>query len=258
MPEQPAAIVTGGSRGIGRAICLELARLGYAVVVNYASRADAAQEVVQTIESGGGRAIACRANVAVAADRWALVEETCKSFGRLDVLVNNAGITSPGRRDILEATEESWDEVFGTNLKGPFFLSQRAARQMIELLAAGTIGRGTIVNISSISAYAMSTNRADYCLAKAAVQAMTWLFADRLAEERIQVFEVCPGVIATDMTGPVKEKYDRLIADGLSPMRRWGQPEDVARAVAALVEGYLPFSTGERINVDGGFHIRRL
>ena len=258
MPEQPAAIVTGGSRGIGRAICLELARLGYAVVVNYASRADAAQEVVQTIESGGGRAIACRANVAVAADRTLLIDETCKSFGRLDVLVNNAGITSPGRRDILEATEESWDEVFGTNLKGPFFLSQRAARQMIELLAAGTIGRGTIVNISSISAYAMSTNRADYCLAKAAVQAMTWLFADRLAEERIQVFEVCPGVIATDMTGPVKEKYDRLIADGLSPMRRWGQPEDVARAVAALVEGYLPFSTGERINVDGGFHIRRL
>jgi NAD(P)-dependent dehydrogenase (short-subunit alcohol dehydrogenase family) len=258
MPEQPAAIVTGGSRGIGRAICLELARLGHAVVVNYASRADAAQEVVQTIESGGGRAIACRANVAVAADRTLLIEETCKSFGRLDVLVNNAGITSPGRRDLLEASEESWDEVFGTNLKGPFFLSQRAARQMIELLAAGTIGRGTIVNISSISAYAMSTNRADYCLAKAALQAMTWLFADRLAEERIQVFEVCPGVIATDMTGPVKEKYDRLIADGLSPMRRWGQPEDVARAVAALVEGYLPFSTGERINVDGGFHIRRL
>jgi NAD(P)-dependent dehydrogenase (short-subunit alcohol dehydrogenase family) len=214
--------------------------------------------VVQAIKAAGGQAIACRANVAVAADRTLLIDETCKSFGRLDVLVNNAGITSPGRRDILEASEESWDEVFGTNLKGPFFLSQRAARQMIEMLAAGTIGRGTIVNISSISAYAMSTNRADYCLAKAALQAMTWLFADRLAEERIQVFEVCPGVIATDMTGPVKEKYDRLIADGLSPMRRWGQPEDVARAVAALVEGHLPFSTGERINVDGGFHIRRL
>jgi NAD(P)-dependent dehydrogenase (short-subunit alcohol dehydrogenase family) len=258
MPEKPAAIVTGGSRGIGRAICLELARLGHAVVVNYASRADAAEEVVRTIEAGGGRAIACRANVALAADRVSLVEETIKRFGRLDVLVNNAGITSPGRRDLLDATEESWDEVFGTNLKGPFFLSQLAARRMIELVTAGTIARGTIVNISSISAYAMSTNRADYCLAKAALQAMTWLFADRLAEERIQVFEVCPGVIATDMTGPVKEKYDRLIAEGLSPMRRWGQPEDVARAVAALVEGYLPFSTGERINVDGGFHIRRL
>jgi NAD(P)-dependent dehydrogenase (short-subunit alcohol dehydrogenase family) len=196
--------------------------------------------------------------VALAADRASLIEETIKGFGRLDVLVNNAGITSPGRRDLLDATEESWDEVFGTNLKGPFFLSQLAARRMIELLAGGTISGGTIVNISSISAYAMSTNRADYCLAKAALQAMTWLFADRLAEERIQVFEVCPGVIATDMTGPVKEKYDRLIAEGLSPMRRWGQPEDVARAVAALVEGFLPFSTGERINVDGGFHIRRL
>ncbi len=257
-PPLPAAIVTGGSRGIGRAICLELARLGHAVVVNYASRADAAQEVVRTIEAGGGQAIACRANVAVATDRASLVEETVKTFGRLDVLVNNAGITSPGRRDILEATEESWDEVFGTNLKGPFFLSQLAARRMIELMAAGTIPRGTIVNVSSISAYAMSTNRADYCVAKAALQAMTWLFADRLAEERIQVFEVCPGVIATDMTGPVKEKYDRLIAEGMSPMRRWGQPEDVARAVAALVEGNFPFSTGERINVDGGFHIRRL
>jgi NAD(P)-dependent dehydrogenase (short-subunit alcohol dehydrogenase family) len=258
MPEKPAAIVTGGSRGIGRAICLELARLGHAVVVNYASRADAAEEVVRTIEAGGGRAIACRANVALAADRASLIEETIKGFGRLDVLVNNAGITSPGRRDLLDATEESWDEVFGTNLKGPFFLSQLAARRMIELLAGGLIAGGTIVNISSISAYAMSTNRADYCLAKAALQAMTWLFADRLAEERIQVFEVCPGVIATDMTGPVKEKYDRLIAEGMSPMRRWGQPQDVARAVAALVEGYLPFSTGERINVDGGFHIRRL
>jgi 3-oxoacyl-[acyl-carrier protein] reductase len=258
MLETPAAIVTGGSRGIGRAICLELARLQHAVVVNYASRADAAEEVVRTIEAAGGQAIACRANVALAADRVLLLEETCKAFARLDVLVNNAGITSPGRRDLLDATEESWDEVFGTNLKGPFFLSQLAARRMIEFVAGGTIARGTIVNISSISAYAMSTNRADYCLAKAALQAMTWLFADRLAEERIQVFEVCPGVIATDMTGPVKEKYDRLIAEGLSPMRRWGQPEDVARAVAALVAGHFPFSTGERINVDGGFHIRRL
>ena len=258
MPEGPVAIVTGGSRGIGRAISLELARREHRVVVNYASRADAAEQVVREIESAGGQAIAAQADIGAAADRARLVEQAIDRFGRLDVLVNNAGITSPGRRDLLEVTEESWDQVFATNLKGPFFLSQSAAKAMLELLEAGRIRCGKIINISSISAYAMSTNRADYCLAKAALQAMTWLFADRLAEERIQVFEVCPGVIATDMTGPVKEKYDRLIAEGLSPMRRWGQPEDVAQAVAALVLDLFPFSTGERINVDGGFHIRRL
>ncbi|MEX2559487.1 MAG: 3-ketoacyl-ACP reductase, partial [Pirellulales bacterium] len=193
-----------------------------------------------------------------AADRQAMVERAVSEFGRLDVLVNNAGITSQGRHDLLDATEESWDRVFDTNLKGPFFLSQLAARRMIGLMAAGAIERGKIINISSISSYAVSTNRADYCLTKSAMQMLTWLLADRLAAERIQVFEVCPGVIETDMTQPVKEKYDRLIAQGLAPLRRWGQPEDVARAVAAIVSDYFPYSTGERINVDGGFHIRRL
>jgi 3-oxoacyl-[acyl-carrier protein] reductase len=158
----------------------------------------------------------------------------------------------------LEATEESWDTVFATNLKGPFFLAQLVARQMIELTQRGAIPRGTIVNVSSISAYAASTNRADYCMAKAAMPMMTWLLADRLAEHRICVYEVCPGVIASDMTAAVKDKYDKLIAEGLSPIRRWGQPEDVAAAVALLAGGQLPFSTGERINIDGGFHIRRL
>jgi NAD(P)-dependent dehydrogenase (short-subunit alcohol dehydrogenase family) len=192
------------------------------------------------------------------ADREALVAEAIRQFGRLDVLVNNAGITSVGRKDLLEATEESWDTVFATNLKGPFFLAQLAARQMISQKSAGKNKRGTIINVSSISAYAVSTNRADYCMAKAALQMMTWLLADRLAEHQIYVYEVCPGVIASDMTAPVKEKYDKLIAEGLSPIRRWGQPEDVAAAVSMLASGQLPFSTGERINVDGGFHIRRL
>jgi NAD(P)-dependent dehydrogenase (short-subunit alcohol dehydrogenase family) len=187
-----------------------------------------------------------------------MVADLLQRFGRLDLLVNNAGITSVGRKDLLEATEESWDTVFATNLKGPFLLAQLAARQMIEMIEAKTINRGTIINVSSISAYAVSTNRADYCMAKAAMQMMTWLLADRLAEENILVYEVCPGVIASDMTAPVKEKYDKLIADGMSPIRRWGQPEDVAAAVAMLAAGTLPFSTGERINVDGGFHIRRL
>jgi NAD(P)-dependent dehydrogenase (short-subunit alcohol dehydrogenase family) len=228
------------------------------VAVNFHSKREAADEVVREIERAGGRAVAIQADVGASDDRVRLVEETVTRLGRLDVLVNNAGITSVGRKDLLEATEESWDRVFATNLKGPFFLAQGAARRMIESISAGTIPRGTIINVSSISAYAVSTNRADYCMAKAAMQMMTWLLADRLAEHKILVYEVCPGVIASDMTAPVKEKYDRLIADGLSPIRRWGQPEDVAAAVAMLASGQLGFSTGERINVDGGFHIRRL
>jgi NAD(P)-dependent dehydrogenase (short-subunit alcohol dehydrogenase family) len=254
---QPVAIVTGASRGIGRAIALRLAADGMAVVVNYHANAAAAGEVVSQIAAAGGRAQAVKADVGSAADRQALVGEAVRAFGRLDVLVNNAGITSPGRRDLLEATEESFDTVFATNLKGPFFLAQLAARQMIAQPAAGP-RRGTIVNVSSISAYAVSTNRADYCMAKAAMQMMTWLLADRLAEYAIYAYEVCPGVIASDMTAPVKEKYDKLIAEGLAPIRRWGQPEDVAAAVALLVQGELAFTTGDRLNVDGGFHIRRL
>lgn len=258
MTAQRAALVTGASRGIGRAIARELAGLGYAVGVNYASRAEAADAVVAEIAQAGGQAVALQANVAVAADRGRLVEQSLDRFGRIDVLVNNAGITSPGRKDILEATEESWDVVFATNLKGPFFLTQRVVREMLRLRQAGTPVEGKIITISSVSAYAVSTNRADYCLTKAALSMMTQLYAQRLAEEGIGVFEVCPGVIQSDMTAAVQEKYDRLIAEGLWPIRRWGQPEDVARAVAAIVSDYFPFSTGERINVDGGFHIRRL
>ncbi|MBS0210444.1 MAG: 3-ketoacyl-ACP reductase [Planctomycetes bacterium] len=256
--EPRAALITGASRGIGRAIALELARLGFGVGVNYARQAATAEEVVTQITQAGGRAVALAGNVAEAAARERLVAEMVKHFGRLDVLVNNAGITSPGRRDLLDATEASWDEVFAINLKGPFFLSQLAARAMIDQIRAGRATSGKIINVSSISAYAVSTNRADYCLTKAAQGMLTWLFADRLAEFNIGVFEICPGVIATDMTGPVEEKYDRLISEGLTPIRRWGQPEDVARAVSAVVSDYFPFSTGQRIDVDGGFHLRRL
>ena len=254
----PVAIVTGASRGIGRGIALRLAREGHAVVVNYLASRDKAEVVVAEVQRAGGQGLAVHANVAVAADRERLIEQTLVKFGRLDVLVNNAGITSPGRKDILEATEEGWDEVFATNLKGPFFLAQNAAREMLRLMEAKTTERGTIINISSISAFAASQNRADYCIAKSAIQMMTWLFADRLAESGIRVYEVCPGVITSDMTEPVKQKYDELIAQGLSPIRRWGEPEDVASAVAALVRGDFPFCTGERIHIDGGFHIRRL
>ena len=255
---QPIALVTGSSRGIGRAIAVELARQGYAVAVNYFRSPEAADDVVSQIKMNGGSATAIRASVAVSEDRQRLLDQTLASFGQLDLLVNNAGITSPGRCDLLDATEESWDEVFSTNLKGPFFLAQSAARDMIQRIGSGQISRGTIVNISSISAYAVSTNRVDYCLAKAAMEMMTWQLAARLAEEEIRVYEICPGIIDSDMTAPVRQKYDKLIADGLTPIRRWGRTEDVARAVAAVASDQFAFSTGERINVDGGFHIRRL
>jgi NAD(P)-dependent dehydrogenase (short-subunit alcohol dehydrogenase family) len=258
MIDAPVALVSGSSRGIGRGIALELARQGHAVVVNYFRSPDAAEEVVRKIAASGGHALALRGDVGAAADRQALVEWTYQHFGRVDVLVNNAGITSQGRRDLLEATEASWDLVFATNLKGPFFLAQLIARRMTAAIEAGQIPRGLIVNVSSISAYAVSTNRADYCMAKAAMRMMTWLLADRLAQSGIRVFEVCPGVITSDMTAPVQEKYDRLIANGLTPIRRWGTPEDVAKAVAALTSDAFLFSTGDCINVDGGFHIRRL
>ena len=258
MSSQPVALITGSSRGIGRAIALELARQGHAVVVNYIRSRQAAEEVVAQVEQAGGSAVAVAADVGDAADRQRLVDTAFDRYARIDVLVNNAGITSQGRRDLLDASEESWDLVFNTNLKGPFFLSQLVARRMIGSIAEGVVPRGTLVNVSSVSAYSVSTNRADYCMAKAAMQMMTWLLADRLANESIWVYEVCPGIIASDMTAPVREKYDHLIAEGLTPIRRWGQPEDVARAVAGLVSGLFAFSTGERINVDGGFHIRRL
>lgn len=255
---KPVAIVTGGSRGIGRAIAEKLSADGHAVVVNYFSRRDAADEVAEHICNAGGAALVVQADIGKTADRQRLIAEAIAKFGRIDVLVNNAGITSPGRKDLLDATEESWDQVFDTNLKGPFFLAQAAAREMVRLRQSQADACGTIINISSISAFAVSTNRADYCMAKAAMQMMTQLLATRLADEQIRVYEVCPGVIASDMTAPVREKYDTLIAEGLSPIRRWGQASDVASAVSMLAGGSLPFSTGERIHVDGGFHIRRL
>lgn len=182
-------------------------------------------------------------------------------MGRLDLLVNNAGVAPEVRADILDATEESFDRVLNINVKGPYFLTQLAARWMIEQVrsanADGVISP-KIVTISSISAYTASANRGDYCVAKAALSMLTPLYASRLADFGIQVFEIRPGIVATDMTEPVKEKYDKLIGEGLTPMKRWGTPEDIGKAVAAIAQGLLPFSTGEVINVDGGFHLRRL
>jgi NAD(P)-dependent dehydrogenase (short-subunit alcohol dehydrogenase family) len=199
-----------------------------------------------------------QADVAQEVDRKDLISETLSHFGRLDLLVNNAGMAPRRRLDILEVGEDSYDEVMAVNLKGPFFLTQRVARTMIDLLNSGIITEPQIISISSISAYTSSPNRGEYCLSKAGMGMMTGLFADRLAEYGIGVYEIRPGVIETDMTASVKERYDRLIINGLTPIRRWGQPNDVAKAVVAIEEGYLPFSTGEIINVDGGFHLRRL
>lgn len=256
------ALVTGASRGIGRAIAIELARVNYDVMINYASNHAAAEEACAEVRSVAAeiRVEACRANVAEPAERENLLKQTREQFGRLDLLVNNAGVAPSQRVDLLDATVESFDRVVGTNLKGPYFLTQAAARWMIEQRAAGAPENYSpaIVNITSVSAYAASPERGDYCVSKAGLSMMTKLFAARLASEGIRVYEIRPGVISTDMTAAVKDKYDRLIDAGLTPIKRWGTPEDVGRAVVAIAGDLLPFSTGEVINVDGGFHLRRL
>ena len=259
------ALITGASRGIGRGIAVELAGLGWDLMLNYVSNETAASQSVADCVSAArvaGKSIKvelCQADIASDSGRQRLINETRLKFGRLDLLVNNAGVAPRVRADILEAGEESFDEVFATNLKGPYFLTQLAAKWMIEQCRrAKSPPRPQIVTISSISAYTASVNRGDYCLAKAALSMLTPLYAARLAEHGINVYEIRPGIIATDMTSPVKEKYDRLIAEGLTPIQRWGTPADVAKAVAAIAQKLLPFSTGEVINVDGGFHIRRL
>ncbi len=259
MTERRIALVTGAGRGIGRGIALALGERGWSVVVNYRANQEAAESVVCAVREAGGEATAIQADIALADERRRLVEQVFAQNRRLDLLVNNAGMAPRQRVDLLQTSEASYDEVMATNLKGPFFLTQAVAQRMIALLDAGVYAqKPLIVNIGSISAYTSSTNRAEYCLSKAGLAMMTRLFADALAPHGILVYEVRPGIVATDMTGAVAEKYTRLIQDGLTPIRRWGQPEDVGRAVVALAEGWFPFSTGEVINVDGGFHLRRL
>jgi 3-oxoacyl-[acyl-carrier protein] reductase len=257
----PTALVTGGSRGIGRAIVVELARLGFDTAINYVSNEGAAQDtaVEARMARSGVLVETIGGDIGVAADREKILRFVRDRFHRLDLLVNNAGVAPSERADLLDATEESFDRLVRVNLKGPYFLSQAAARWMIEQRAtAGKDYHPAIVNIGSVSATAASVNRGDYCVSKAGVAMMTQLFAARLAEHGINVYEVRPGIISTDMTAAVKEKYDELFAAGVTPIRRWGTPEDVAQAVSAVAQGLLPYSTGEVIHVDGGFHIRRL
>lgn len=252
------ALVTGASRGIGKAIALELGRRGFRVGVNYVRNREAAEQVVREIRALGTQAIALQANIGNPAEHARLVESVLSEFEKLDVLVNNAATPVPVRRDVLEVEEDSWDLVLSVNLKGVFFLTQRVAKEMIRLRHEGIIERGTIINISSISAYTVSVDRAEYCIAKAGLEMLTQVMAARLASEDIRVFQVRPGVILTDMTAPVRAKYDRLFAEGFCPINRWGTPEDVAKAVALLATADLPYCTGDTLNIDGGFHIRQL
>ena len=254
----PVALVTGASRGIGRAIAVELAAAGYDIVVNFVSQAEAAEATAALVAKEGREALLAQADISSAEDRASMIEETRSRFGRIDVLVNNAALAPRERVDLLESSEEHYDRTLDVNLKGPFFLTRSIANWMVEERLADPGRKLYIVNISSLSEYTSSVLRGDYCLAKAGLGMHTSLFADRLGEHNIPVNEIRPGIIATDMTAGAKEKYDKLFAEGLTPFKRWGQPEDVARAVRALVGGDFDFATGSAIDLDGGFHLHRL
>ena len=258
MPNKPVAIITGGTRGIGKGIATKLAAEGWDLVLNHVSPpSEAVAQTVQGLEKLGCKLIPVQADISTATGRSSLVEATQAMFGRCDLLVNNAGIAPKIRSDLLETTEESYAHVMDINLKGPFFLTQLVAKWMIE--QTEKLGRKCrIINIGSISAFTSSPARSEYCLSKAGLGMMTALFADRLAEYNIGVYELRPGIIETDMTSVVKEKYDKLISEGLTPIRRWGKPEDIANGVFAIASGLLDFATGEVINLDGGFHLKRL
>lgn len=244
--EKPTAIVTGASRGIGRAIAIELART-HRVIGTYRSRPDAAESLRSET---GCETFPCE--VASRQDREALLRFARERFDSLDLLVNNAGMGPRERRDLLETTEQSFDELIATNLKGPHFLTQQAARWMAER------GRGRIVFVTSISAYTASVNRGEYCISKAGLSMSVALYAQRLAEMGITVFEIRPGIIRTDMIAKVEQVYEEKIAGGLLPQKRMGEPSDVAKAIRAIADGLLDYGTGQVLNVDGGFHLRSL
>jgi NAD(P)-dependent dehydrogenase (short-subunit alcohol dehydrogenase family) len=253
------AVVTGGSRGIGRGIVLALAELGHTVVVNYRSDAGAAEETCREARRRGAPAAhPIRFDVSDLTDGRRLVEEAVSFAGRIDLWVNNAGIAPERRLDLLESTPESWDRVLGTNLRGPFFLSQAVALELLRLRDEGIVVEPQMVFITSISSRFASINRGEYCVAKAGLSMVAQLFATRLAATGIRVYEVRPGLIDTDMTRAVRAAYDERIAAGLVPMGRWGTPEDVGRAVALLAAGGLRYSTGTVIDVDGGLGLRVL
>jgi 3-oxoacyl-[acyl-carrier protein] reductase len=253
---RPVALVTGANRGIGRGIALALAARDFDVVVNDLARTDDTAVTLAEIERQGSRAAFAGADIADTSAHAPLVESAFAAFGRLDCLVNNAGVQVKVRGDMLDVTEESFDRLIQINLRGTFFLTQAVARRMMAE-HAGAHPR-SIVTVSSANAFVVSINRAEYCMSKSGLSMMNKLFAVRLADAGISCFEVCPGIIRTDMTRDAAERYNKLIAEGIAPVRRWGEPEDIGRAVAMLASGDLPFSTGEALHVDGGLHMRVL
>jgi len=263
MNKQPVALVTGAAQGIGRGIALRLAADGYDLLVNdivadAANTQQGAYEVKRTIEAAGARAEVFKADVASTKDRQAMVDFIDKQFGRIDLLVNNAGVAPKERKDILEGSEESFDRLISINLRGPYFLTQLVANRMIAYQQAGKVKTPRIAFVTSISAYTSSPSRGEYCVSKAGLAMTADLYAHRMGEYGIPVIQIAPGIIQTPMTSVVKEKYDKLIAEGLLVNKRWGQPEDVAAAISAFARGDLDYATGACIEVGGGFGLRRL
>jgi NAD(P)-dependent dehydrogenase (short-subunit alcohol dehydrogenase family) len=253
------AIVTGGTRGIGLGVAHALAAEGFALALCGLREGPAVDSVMGALRDAGSEALYCRADVSLAPDRARLLDTVFDRFGALHVLVNNAGVAPLVRADLLDATEESFERVLRVNLQGPYFLSQAAARRLVAQRQADASFRGCIVNIGSVSAEVASVSRGEYCVSKAGIAMMTQLFASRLGEYGLPVYEVRPGIVRSDMTAGVAAKYDAKIAEtDLLVQRRWGEPEDVGRAVAMLARGDLPYSTGQVIYVDGGLTVRRL
>lgn len=257
--KRPVALITGASRGIGRGIAIELARHGYDIagssrIVDSQNTQSGIVEVKQRVEEFGASFLPVPGDVSILEHHERMVRSVVDRFARIDLLVNNAGVAPEQRLDVLETTSESYDRVLSINSRGPFFLTQRVARQMIDQTGL----KPRIIFITSVSVYMSSPSRPEYCLSKAALSMAAAIFADRLSEYGINVYEVRPGIIKTDMTSAVQEKYDRLIEGGLIPQGRWGTPEDVGKAVVSLVSGGFEYSTGAVIEVSGGMNIRRL
>jgi NAD(P)-dependent dehydrogenase (short-subunit alcohol dehydrogenase family) len=262
MSANKVALITGASRGIGRGITIHLAKAGYHIIGNGrqydpANKTTGLFEVKEIVEKEGLKFLAIGGDISSETDRRNIVKTAIEEFGRIDLLVNNAGVAPQKRVDILEVSESSFDRVFSINARGPFFLSQLVSKSMIDQIGEYE-EKPCIIFISSISAYVSSPSRAEYCISKAALSHIARLFADRLSEFGINVYEIQPGIIRTDMTNTVKEKYNKLIADGLIPQKRWGVPDDVGKAVVALATGSFPYSTGIIIEVSGGMNIKRL
>lgn len=252
------AFITGGTRGIGFGVALALGKAGFDLAVNGMRNEVDVTDALEELRNLGVNVAYFQGNVAVREDRQAMLDKILSHFGAVNVLVNNAGIAPRERADILHAKEEIWDEVMDINLKGPYFLTQLFANYFVDKKLDNPLFEASIINISSISAFVASVNRGEYCISKAGIAMATKLWATRLGEYDIPVYEIQPGIIKTDMTAGVVEKYDKLFQEGISLQRRWGLPDDVGKVAAMLAQGNMPYATGQAIKVDGGLHIQRL